>query len=392
MTTESVQVIEFGNETRQDKKLLQQFVNFHWKHYKHDPQYIPLLKYEYLGFKLIGMTGFFEPRNLFFKHAKMRWFLAKKGGEVAGRLNAFVNTNHNSYWNDNVGFFGQFECIDDQAVADALLNAVARWLKEQGCDQIRGPQNQPINEATPGCMVKGFHSRPVIYYHYNKPYYQNLLENFGMHGIKNILSWEVPVKKEMNEKITRIAEKVVKRYNITFENWDDRPLAERKREMFDIYNDAWGDNFGFVPFTWEEFNAIVDDMLLVMEKKLFLFVYVDGEAAAFFGGVLNIAERLRPFKICPRCDLLRAMKMVLTAKWSKGFRTGYLGVKKKFRRLGLDGVMILKQKQYTIPAGYEYSDLGWVLEDNTLTIKLIVEGMGAQESKIYTIYQKELRR
>jgi len=385
----TVNIVSFSNVTHQDKKLLKKFVDFHWEHYRSDPQYIPLLDYEYLGFKLLGMTGFFEPTNLFFKHGEMKFFLAFREHKIVGRCNAFVNYNHNKHWNDKVGFFGQFETIDDPDVTKSLLNAAESWLKSKGMDTIRGPQNLPVNEATPGLMTAGFDSRPVMYYHYNKPYYEKLLYGAGFKPVKRVLSWEVPVMNPMEEKLIRVAKKVIDRYNITIETWGERPIEERKNEMLEIYNDAWSDNFGFVPFTKEEFYAIVEDMQLIMDKGLFVFVYVRGEPAAFFGGVPNITEKMKPLRYCRRCELLRAVKMLLTKNSVKGFRLGYLGVKKKFRRLGLDGVMLWKQKIYSQEKGYDYCDMGWVLEDNVMVIR-VIEMMGATPSKTYTIFQKKI--
>jgi len=389
MNATKVQIISFDNQTKKDKKLLKKFVDFHWQHYKDDPQYVPLLDYEYLGFKLIGMTGFFEPKNLFFKHAEMMFFLAISDGKIVGRCNAFVNENHNKHWHDKVGFWGQFESIDDQEVANALIGAATAWLKSKGMDAIRGPQNLPVNEATPGIMTEGFNSRPVMYYQYNKPYYEKLIRNAGFEQIKRVLSWEVSPMEPMVDRLERVALKVIKRFDLKFENWGDRSLAERKKEMFEIYNDAWSDNFGFVPFTQEEFYSIVDDMQLVMEKGLFFFIYVKGEPAAFFGGVPNITEKMVPIRGCRRCELLRAAKMLLTKGSVKGYRLGYLGVKKKFRRMGLDGVMLYKQKLYSMKKGYEYCDMGWVLEDNVLVISL-VEMMGSTPSKTYTIFERKI--
>lgn len=383
---DSIQIIDFSNE---DKKLLKQFIDFHWKHYKNDPNYIPLLDYEYMGFKLIGIHGFFEVDNLFFKHAKMRFFLAMRNGDVVGRCNAFVNHHHNKHWKDKVGFFGQFETIDDSDVSQALIDASSIWLKAQGMENIRGPQNLPVNEATPGVMTEGFDSRPVMYYHYNKPYYASLLENAGFSPVKRVLSWEVPVMQPMEEKLERIAKKVIQRFDLKFETWGERSLDERKEEMVEIYNDAWNDNYGFVPFTKEEFDAMIDDMQLIIDKGLFLFVYMKGEAVGFFGGVPNITEKLTPIPGCHRCELLRAVKMLLGKNRTKGFRLGYLGVKRQFRRLGLDGVMLWQQKQYSQKKGYEYCDMGWVLEDNKMVVRL-VEMMGGENSKIYTIFQKNL--
>jgi len=382
------ELIDFDNETKEERKLLRKFVDFHWHHYDPKENYVPLLDYEYLGFRLIGITGFFEPKNLFFKHSKMKFFLILKDGKIVGRCNAFVNNRHNEHWNDRVGFFGQFESIDDPEAAKILLQASSQFLKQEGIQVIRGPQNLPVNDATPGFLTEGFNSRPVMYYHYNKPYYPMLVENLGFKAVKRVKSWEVIPQRPMEEKLKRLAQKLIDRYKVTIEGWEDRPLEVRKKEMLEIYNAAWNDNFGFVPFTQEEFDQIIDDMLLIMDKKLFIFLYLKDEPAAFFGSVPNVAEHLSRIGKFRNLELIRALKMILKVKKTKGFRLGYLGVKPKFRRLGLDGIMIWKQKLYT-RENYEYCDMGWVLEDNKLTIRLI-EMMEAIPSKTYTIYEKEI--
>lgn len=383
-----VDIIEFGNATPADRKRLRAFVDFPWRHYGDDPRFVPLLDYEYLGFRLLGITGFFDPRNLFFKHAEMRFFLARSGGQIVGRCAAFINRRYNEHWNDRVGFFGQFESIEDQAVSGALLGAAEEWLRSRGMDTVRGPQNLPVNDATPGFMTEGFESRPVIYYHYNKPYYADLAARAGYEPVARVRSWEVVPQRPMEEQLERVGERVIERYEVTIESWDDRPLDQRKREMLEIYNEAWGRNFGFVPFTFEEFSQIIDDMLLIMDKKLFIFLYVKGEPAAFFGGVPNVSESLTRIGRFRRLELIRALRMVLFVRRAKGFRLGYLGVRPKFRRLGLDGVMLWKQKQYS-RTRYEYCDMGWVLDDNVMTIRLI-EMMDATPSKTYTVFEKKL--
>jgi len=383
-----IEILSFGNETKAEKRLLKTFVDFHWDHYKNEKNYVPLLDYEYLGFKLIGMTGFFESKNLFFKHAEMRFFLAYKNGKLVGRCNAFTNSRHNEHWNDKVGFFGQFEAIENDVVANALIEAASEFLKEKGMDSIRGPQNLPVNDATPGFLSEGFDSRPVMYYHYNKPYYNRFMENLNFDAVQRVKSWEVVPQNPMEPKLERLSQKIIHRYDVTTEKWDDRPLEVRKIEMLAIYNAAWNDNFGFVPFTQEEFDQIIDDMMMIMDKKLFIFLYVKGEPAAFFGGVPNVAEFLPRIGKLRNVELVRALKLILGAKKAKGFRLGYLGVKPEFRRLGLDGVMLWKQKMYS-RTRYEYCDMGWVLEDNKMTVRLI-QMMGAEDSKTYTIYEKKI--
>ena len=389
MNPGTIQLVQFGNKTPDDKKRLKQFVDFHWKHYKQDRNYIPLLDYEYLGFRLIGIQGFFEPNNLFFKHAEMRWFLAVQGQDIVGRCIAFMNFNHNQHWKDKVGFFGLFESKEDPEITKKLLDGAKLWLKEKGADVMRGPVNLPVNEATPGIMTGGFDSQPVMYYHYNKPYYEKLLSGYGLKPVKKVLSWEITVNAPLHKKIDRLAQQIMKRYQIRIEKWGDRPLQERKNEMLQIYNEAWNDNWGFVPFTSEEFFRIIDDMMLIMDKKLFAFIYIKDEPAAFFGAVPNVAEKMQPIRWCRRCELLRALKMLIGAKHTEGIRLGYLGVRTKFRRMGLDGVMIWKQKQYTMSHGYQYSDAGWVLEDNFMVTRLI-DLMGGRLSKTYTIFEQTI--
>ena len=258
-------------------------------------------------------------------------------------------------------------------------------------EKARGPQSFPINEATPGVLIDGFDSRPVIYYPYNKPYYENLFKKCGFEQVKKIYSWECPVMSPIEEKLRRIGELVEKRGKIRLEKWDDRPLPVRKREMREIYNEAWSNNFGFVPFTEEEFDEIVDEMKMIIDKNLFIFAYVGGEAAGFFGGIPNILEKMEPSGLSRHLEFARAAKMFLGASRTSGFRLGYLGVKKKFRNLGLEAYLLYKQHLYTREKQYDYSDIGWVLEDNTETIKLVHMLSHARLSKTTRLWRKLFR-
>jgi hypothetical protein len=391
MADSSTQIVRFSNQSPADRKLLRRFVAFHWEHYRNEPQYIPLLNYEYLGNHLLSIHGFFEPSNYFFTYAENVFLLALRDGKPVGRCTAFVNRRHNEQWRDKTGFFGYFESVEDTQVAGTLLEAAADWLRARGMDTIRGPQNLPVNDATPGVMTSGFDSRPVVYYHYNKRYYQKLLEDLGFSPVKQVMSWEVPVMTPVEDRLSRVAALVQKRGQVTLERWGARPMAERKREMLEIYNEAWSENFGFVPFTAEEFGRIVDDMQLVMDKNFFVFAYVKGEVAAFMGLIPNIAERLKPVPGLRRFELLRALRMFLTLKKIRGTRLGYLGVRKKFRQLGLPALILWDQKHYMqAHTGHTYSDIGWVLEDNRQVISLVEMMEGAKLSKVYTIMEKPL--
>ncbi|MCY4373618.1 MAG: hypothetical protein OXC31_07545 [Spirochaetaceae bacterium] len=385
-----IEVERFANTDRGARARLRAFVDFHRSHYRDDPRYIPLLDYEYLGFRMLGIVGYFEPRSLFLQHAEIAFFMAYDGRrQPVGRCIAFVNDDHNAHWNEKTGFFGFFESVDDQEVTDRLLRAAGDWLRERGMQTMRGPQNLPVNQATPGVLTEGLDSRPVIYYHYNKPCYLDLLTAAGLRPVKRVRSWEVPVDVPMEAKLQRVAEIVQKRGGVVFETWAERPLAERKREMLDIYNDAWNDNWGFVPYRAEEFFKVIDDEQLIVDRGQFSIAYCRGEPAAFFGAVPNILDRLRPSRLFPRFELWRAARMLLTKGSITGMRFGYLGVKKQFRNRGLEGLLLWKQKIYTQRHGYEYCDVGYVLEDNAPVLTML-DMMNAVPSKTYTILEMPL--
>jgi hypothetical protein len=204
-----------------------------------------------------------------------------------------------------------------------------------------------------------------------------------------VFSWEYTEAKPYDERFVWLVKKVIERFHVKIEAWGERPFEERRREMVEIYNEAWNDNWGFVPFRREELYRVIKEMQMVMDKDLFAFLYINEELAAFLGALPNISERMVPIRGFRRYELLRAAKMLLTLGRIKGVRLGYLGVKKKFRRLGLEGVMLWKQRDRGIAKGYEYCDVGWVLEDNKILINLI-EKMEGNLSKTYTIFEKPI--
>lgn len=384
-----IRIVQFSNQTREDKKRLKEFVEFHWTLYRDEPRFVPLLDFEFLGMKLLGVIGWFEPHHLFYKHGEISFFMAYRGDDVVGRTCAFVNHHHNQHANDTVGFFGFFESIDDQAVTDALLDAASDFLKSKGMTAIRGPQNFPINEATPGVLINGYDAMPQIYYHYNFPYYPKLFDNYGMHVIKKVVGYDVPVQTPIQERLLRVTERVIKRYDITLETFTKKRFKILREYLFQIYNEAWFDNWGFVPFEKEEFFKNLDDMQLIWDPKMFIFAYVKGEPAGFFGAVPNISERMTPIPGLRRFELLRAAKMLLTKGSIRSFRLGYFGIRPRYRKIGLDAVLLSTAKRYMQEQGYQACDIGWVLEDNELVLRA-ADFMGGELSRTFAIMQKEI--
>jgi hypothetical protein len=228
----------------------------------------------------------------------------------------------------------------------------------------------------------------VVYYHYNPSYYADLVTGLGFKPVMNYMSFEVPfASNSVQDALTGISKRIVEKNGVTFEKWRERKLDIRKEEMFSIYNEAWANNFGFVPFSREELYKIIDDMQLVMDKDLFVFAYVHGQLAGFFGAVPNIFESIAVDRNRHGFEMLRAIKLLVSKSKIKGVRSGYLGVKKAYRKMGLEAPMILETTLMSIKKGYEYSDMGWILENNAVMLKTI-ERVGAKLSKRYTLYEK----
>jgi hypothetical protein len=386
----SFQVVQFGNRSPEDRKLLRKFVYFHWDLYRNEPQYIPLLDYEYLGFKPLGITGYFEPSHLFFQHGEITFFLAERNGKIIGRVCAYVNHNHNKHTGDRIGFFGHFDCIDDHQVSDALLKASATWLKSRGMNVIRGPQNFPVNEATPGALIEGYNTLPVIYYHWNYPYYQQLMKDHGMYEAKKVVSLTISTHAPIQERMGRLIQRIRERADIRIEPFDVKRKKEYAKWMLDLYNAAWNDNWGFVPMTPQEFFKNLEDMQLVWDPELFLFAFVNGEPASFLGLVPNICAGMKPSSgLLRRAELIRAARMILSAKRVKSLRLGYFGIHPKFRKMGLDALLISKGQELVIQKGYEVCDIGWVLENNDLILRLS-ESIGAVPARTYAVFEKQL--
>ncbi len=389
MSPSSIEIRKFDHTHSDFSHHIREFVSFHWRHYRHEPRFIPLLNIEFLGLKIVGMRGFFEPSYSLFQHGKVCFLTAYRDREVVGRTMVFTNDHHNQHWHDHVGFFGFFECIEDQEVANKLLSTAGQWLREQGMDTLRGPQNLPINEATPGILIDGFDAIPMVYYHYNHPYYQKLLVENGMQLAKRVMGFKVPVQTPIAAELKEVTARLRQRYNIRIEPFTRRNIKEFREYMFEIYNEAWDNNWGFVPFTRNELFRNIEDMMLIWDPAMFLFAFVDEQPAAFFGSVPNIFERMKPNYAFRRLDIIRAVKMLLTKHRIKTFRQGYFGIKPKYRRIGLDAILLYEAKAYTQQQGYESCDIGWVLEDNTAILKA-TDFMGGHLSREYGIYQKIL--
>jgi len=321
-------------------------------------------------------------KNPFYKRAKIKLFLAAKSGTPAGRVAAIVNNAHNEFHDEKAGFFGFFECIDDQPAADALLSAAKEWLAQQGMEILRGP-NSPSTNHECALLVDGFERPPMVMMPYNPPYYAKLFENFGLRKAKDAHAYEMIVDR-FDPKLYKLADRIARRSTLTVRAVNVENFLGELDLIRGIYNRAWEKNWGFVPMNDEEFEHLARDMKQILEPSLILIGFVDGDPAAFSVSLLNINEALRningrlfPFGFV---KLVRGMKKIRTA------RNLLLGVVPEYRKLGLDILMYVRTIDAASGIGHKWGELSWILEDN-VDIRRVLEKIGAAVYKTYRFYE-----
>src|SRR3954447_10042006 len=330
-------------------------------------------------------------KNPFFEHADAEYFLAERDGEVVGRIAAISNRLHNETHGDRVGFFGFFECIDDQAVADALFQAAGDWCRALGHDLLRGPASFSVNDEC-GLLVDGFETPPTLMMPHNPRYYVPLIERAGFRKARDLLVYQggsedhyVPVP----ERLARGTELIRQRQGITLRPLNMKEFKQDVERIKELYNAAWEKNWGFVPLTEHEIDHLAQQFKPVVIPELVPMAEKDGKLIGF--GIvlpdLNVVFRSnrsgRLFPVIIR--LLWALKM----KKIRRARILLLGVVPAYQGKGVDAILYhwiwtksAEQKIY-------WGEAGWILEDNP-AMNAGLEKMTFRVYKTYRLYDKRL--
>ncbi len=366
--------------TVQSPKDLMRFIKFQWKIYQGDKYWVPPLIMDRK--KILSKT-----KNPFFKHAETEYFLAEKNSELVGRIAAIKNDLHNKYHNDKVGFFGFFECINDQEVANALFDAAATWLKSKGLDAMRGPANPSSNDEY-AMLLEGFDDEPRILMTYNPRYYLDLCDHYGFKKAKDLYAYKLENNKVVGtDKIRRVAELAQKRSGLKITQLDMKNFTADVEKVKYVYNKAWAPNWGFVPMTDEELDAMAKDLKPLAEPSLVLFGEIEGKLAGFALVLLDynyifkqINGKLFPFGI---------IKLFTEKKKIKWCRIITLGLIPEYQKRGLDAVFYWEIVNRAHKLGIDLGEASWILEDNAMMTRG-AEAMKGTLYKKYRIYQKNI--
>jgi hypothetical protein len=348
-----------------------------------DPAWVPPLHLErrlHLGAKT----------NPWFEHARWQGWIAYRGDQPVGRISAQVDTLHLEHHDDATGFFGMLDAEDSQETFAALLATAEAWLRKEGVARARGPLSLSINDEV-GLLVDGFDTSPVFMMGHAKPYYGARIEACGYHKAKDMLAYMVAPDFPAPKVMDRLLAKSMQRIHV-------RPLDRSKFDeelatLRDIFNDAWAENWGFVPFTEAEFKDLGHTLRVLIAPELIQIAEVDGVPAAFIVALPNINEVIRGFggKLLP----FRWAKLLwgLKVKFPKSVRVPLMGVRRSFHNTplgpGLAFLVIDSVRKHLVARGVQEVELSWILEDNA-GMRNIIEAIGGRDYKRYRVYERQL--
>jgi GNAT superfamily N-acetyltransferase len=330
-------------------------------------------------------------KNPFFEHAEAEYFIAFRGEEVVGRIAAISNRLHNETHGDRVGFFGFFECSDDQEVADALLTAAADWCRARGHDVLRGPASFSVNDEC-GLLVQGFETPPTLMMPYNPPYYIRLLEQAGFVKAKDLWVYQggspdhyVPVP----ERLARATELIRQRQGITLRPLNMRDFEGEVERIKELYNTAWERNWGFVPMTEHEIDHLAEQFKPVVIPELVPMAEKDGKLIGFGIALPDLNVILRTNRSGRLFPVIFRLLWALKMKWIRRARILLLGVVPAYQGKGVDAMLYHWIWTKSGERGIYWGEAGWILEDNP-AMNAGLEKMTFRVYKTYRLYDRML--
>lgn len=362
---------------------LRSFIRLPWSVYRGDPAWIPPL--------LLERREQFSPRNPYFAHARSCFWLAYRGTTPVGRISAQIDDLHEAQHRDATGFFGLLEAEDEAETFHALLSTAETWLRDHGMVRVRGPFNLSINQEC-GLLVEGYDTPPMIMMGHALPYYADRILAEGYQGSKDLLAYRVATDFAPPALMQATVKKAAGYVRI-------RPLRrphmdEELRILKEIYEDAWSANWGFIPFTEEEFRHLGQSLRLLVEDECVQIAEVDGAPAGMIVAFPNLNEAIHDLN--GRLLPLGWLKLWWRLKVQRPAtaRVALMGVRKCFQRgaLGtaLAFMLIDAVREYGIRRGVREVELSWILEDN-LPMRNMLDLIGGVLYKRYRIYEKALR-
>lgn len=370
----STEVVVTPVTTRKERR---QFIDLPWRLYRQDPNWMPPLRSnqaELLGYK----------SHPFHEVADVQTFIAVRDGEVVGRIAAILNRAHNRYYDTQIGFFGFFESIDDQAVADALFQAAKAWLAERDIHQMRGPANPSMNYEC-GLLIDGFDSPPTFMMTYNPPFYATLIERAGFEKAHDLLAFIGHIKQlpEVQAKLKPLADMAQERCEATIRPMNRSRFKDDLALFLNLYNRSLGHMWGFVPMTDGEVKALGKALKYLLIPELALVAEVKGEGVGVVIGLPDYNPRIK--QIDGRLFPFGFWHLLRNKQDLKRIRVLSINVVPEYQRWGLGLSLMRDLVPKVMELGIEEAEFSWVSEANTMACSGLRKG-GAKHYKTYRMY------
>ena len=368
-------------EPVQTKSQQKAFIRLPWKLYRDDANWTPPLiqnQKELLGYR----------KHPFYLEAECQTFLAYREGHVCGRIAAIVNHAHNRRYDEQRGFFGFFESIDDKAVSSRLFETATDWLRQRGMNAVRGPMNPSFNYEM-GLLIEGFDRPSSFMLTYNAPYYDRLVTEFGFEKVQDLFAYGayIEMRAGVDETMYMVAREARKRLNLTLRPLDRKRFQQEIKMFLGIYNVANEAHWGFVPLSEAEVEHMSASLKHLIVPRLTRIAEVEGEPIGTVFGLLDYNPIIK--KIDGRLFPFGFIRLFTDRKKLKRVRLVATHVLPAYQKWGVGLVLI----DDLVPDGFEYGltecEFSWVAESNTLSKKTIERGQ-AKKEKTFRIYDLEL--
>lgn len=371
-------------KTVKDARLLKSFIRFPWSIYAGNPHWVPPLIAD--QYKLLD-----PKKSEYLSHSEAALFLAyDAAGKIAGRIAASKNNRHLEIYQDQVGFFGFFECIDDQAVANRLLDTACDWLARQGLTTVRGPMSFNINHHC-GVLIDGFDHMPGVDMPYSAPWYPKLIENYGFAKSQDLYAYSINMAKlNADEKLHARSQRFLNPgIKVQFRplNWTN--IQEEAEKVSGIFCEAWSENWGAVPLSVREVEQIAKDAKLLANPDLCFAIEQDHQPIGVVIGLPDYNKVIQSLN--GKTTLWGLIKLLWHKKRIRDARIVIFGIKKAFRNFETDVQILSHIRQQFTKNHYENVECSWVCESNHHLINFM-KLIKADKPKTYRVYDKPLTR
>ncbi|RMB04897.1 N-acetyltransferase [Eilatimonas milleporae] len=363
---------------------LKTFIRVTEQIYRDDPNWVQPLMVERLD-------ALSPDKNPFFNHAEVTMWLAERGGRPVGRISAQIDDLAQDSWGPKLAHFGLFEA-EDAEVAAALVATVEDWARSRGMTRLQGPWSLSANMEV-GLLVDGFDTPPAVMMPHGRPGYDGWLKELGFAKAKDLFAYELDITGEAHDRTKRIVAAAKRNSRIHMREIDMKRFDQELAVVLDIFNDAWGENWGYVPMTEAEMKHAAAALKPVVKPHRTMICEYDGEPVAFMLTIPDINHKIRDLngRLFP-FGIVKLLARMLSRKEDR-MRVPLMGVRKSFQRKPAGAAMALwmieVSRRNVVDRGAYFGELSWILEDNDGMNKILVD-IGCRVYKTYRVYEKPL--